>query len=78
MGVELFGIVFLIGLAVAAFFFFTGAFGARAAKPGSEGGDRPQHAFVENETHDRIVGGPETADRVRAEAERDPNTDVRG
>ena len=78
MGVELFGILFLIVLAGGAVLFFTGAFGARAAKPGPEGTGKPEHAFVENETRDRIVGGPDTADRLRAEAEKDPDTEVRG
>lgn len=77
MGVELFGIVLLIGLAAGAFFFVTGAFGARAAKPESEETARPKHAYVEDEANERIVGGVETADRVRAEAESDPDTEIR-
>jgi len=77
MGVELFGIVLLIGLAAGAFLFVTGAFGARAAKPGSEETARPKHAYVEDAANERIVGGVETADRVRAEAESDPDTEIR-
>ncbi len=77
MGIELFLIVFLLGLGVVGFFFVTGAFGARAAKPDGEGTAKPKHAYVEDESNERIVGGVETADRVRAEAESDPDTEVR-
>ncbi len=77
MGIELFLILFLVGLGAGAFFFVTGAFGARAAKPESEDAAGPKHAYVEDEANQRIVGGVETADRVRAEAESDPDTEVR-
>lgn len=77
MGVELFGIVFLLGLGVLGFFFVTGAFGAKAAEPGSDETAKPKHVYLENDSNERIVGGVETADRVRAEAESDPDTEVR-
>jgi hypothetical protein len=78
MGVELFGIVLLAVLAVGAVLFFSGALGARAARPGPDGESKPKHAYVEDDTHARILGGEDDTDRVRAEAERDPNTEMRG
>jgi len=77
VGIELFGIVLLIALAAGAFLFFTGAFGAAAAKDESEEEADPKHVYVENDTRERTVGGVETADQVRAEAESDPDTEVR-
>ena len=77
MGVELFGIGLLIVLVAGGFLFFTGAFGAATTKPGTEEKANPKHVYVENETRERIVGGEQTTDRVRAEAESDPDTEVR-
>ena len=77
MGPELFGLILLVILAVAAVLFFSGAFGAGAAGSGTKGESQPKHVFAEKDTSERIVGGEETADRVRAEAERDPETEIR-
>ncbi|MBA3300751.1 MAG: hypothetical protein H0T15_02690 [Thermoleophilaceae bacterium] len=78
MGVELFGLVVIVVLAVGAFLFLTGAFGvASTAKRGGEDEAKPKHAYIEDDTDARIVGGVETADQVRALAEKDPDTDVR-
>ncbi len=77
MGVELFGILIIIALAAGAFLFITGAFGASKAKPEDEGQEKPKHAYVEDDSNARIVGGEETADQVRARAEKDADTDVR-
>jgi hypothetical protein len=77
MGIELFFIVVLIALGVGALLFVSGAFGAVAAKPESEREGNPKHVYVENETRDRIVGGTETTEQVRAQAESDPDTEVR-
>jgi hypothetical protein len=77
MGPELFGLILIAALAVGAILFFSGAFGAGAAGGRSKGNPKPKHALVENDTSERIVGGVETRDRVRAEAESDPDTEVR-
>ncbi|MDQ3644104.1 MAG: hypothetical protein M3356_01165 [Actinomycetota bacterium] len=77
MGVELFGILFLLALGAGAFLFFTGALGAGKTKPEDEGRQKPKHAYVEDDSNARIVGDVETADQVRARAQQDPDTDVR-
>ena len=77
MGVELFGIYFLLVLGAAAFFFFTGSFGiAKKGENSGDSGPRPTHAFVENETEGKTFGA-DTAESVRARAEDDPDTEVR-
>jgi len=78
MGVELFLLVLLAVLAVVAFLFFTGAFGAAKAGTGEESSSNPKHVYVESDTKARIVGGDVSSDRLREEAEGDPETDVRG
>jgi len=78
MGVELFLLVLLGVLAVGAFLFFTGAFGAAASRPDSEEGSKPEHVYVESDTSARIAGAEDSTDRLRDEAESDPGTEVRG
>ena len=77
MGVELFGILVLVVIAVGAFFLFTGAFGvAKKAEGGRDRSVRPTHAYVENETDEKLYG-LDTADQTRARAEDDPDTEIR-
>ena len=76
MGVELFGILVIAVLAVGAFFFFTGSFGIAKKGEGGEEGDRPTHAFVENDTKQRTFG-VDSGDETRSRAEDDPDTEVR-
>ena len=78
MGVELFLLLILAVLAVAAFLFFTGAFGAAKAGPPRERRSKPKHVYVESDTKARIVGGDASTDRLREEADSDPETEVRG
>jgi len=77
MGVEIFLLLLLAILGVGAFVFFTGSFGAAKAGSGGDGDrDRPTHAYVENETDERLFGADST-DEVRRRAEEDPDTEVR-
>jgi hypothetical protein len=76
MGVEIFLIVLIVVLAVGGFFFFSGSFGLGKAQGDDQGGRRPKHAYVENNTAARPVG-VDTADEVKARAEDDPDTEVR-
>lgn len=77
MGPELFGLILVVVIVIGAVLFFSGAFGAGAAGAGTEGDSHAKHVMVENDTSERIVGGAETRDRVRAEAESDPDTEIR-
>jgi hypothetical protein len=77
MGIEFFLLVLLAILGVGAFFFFSGSFGVAKAGTGDERDDgRPPHVYVENETKERSFGTDST-DRVRRQAEEDPDTEVR-
>ena len=77
MGIEFFGLVLLAGLGFLAFLFFSGSFGvAKAGSEGSDEGDRPTHAYVEEKSDTRFVGA-HTKDEVRRRAEEDPDTEVR-
>lgn len=78
MGVELFLILFLLVLVVAAVLFLSGAFGGAKAREGREGRkERPQHAYVENDTKETTFGSEQPSE-AHKQAESDPNTDVRG
>jgi hypothetical protein len=77
MGVEFFLLLLLAVIAVGAFLFFTGAFGAASTRPGPKGDSKPKHVYVESDTNARIVGGEASTDRLRAEAEGDPETEIR-
>ncbi|HEV2723907.1 MAG TPA: hypothetical protein VGV10_04685 [Thermoleophilaceae bacterium] len=77
MGIEFFLLVLLAGLGVLAFLFFSGSFGvAKAGSDQASDGERPTHAYVEEDSEARFVGA-DTKDEVRRRAEEDPNTEVR-
>ncbi len=77
MGIEFVLLILLAIIGVGAFFFFSGSFGvAKAASGGDRDEGRPTHAYVENETDERLFGSDST-EKVRRGAEEDPETEVR-
>jgi hypothetical protein len=79
MGIEIFLLVLLAIAGIAAGIFFTGSFGvAKATADDDDEGDRerPAHVYVEEETEAKVFGADSTG-RVRENAERDPDTEIR-
>jgi hypothetical protein len=77
MGIEFFLLILLGIIAVGAGMFFSGSFGVAKAGAGrGRGKRRPTHAYVENETNEKLFG-MDSSEQVRGRAEDDPNTEVR-